>query len=72
MMLEAAFSLAQAKVPQEIAEILTVHVSALSKPDGRVPGTATGCSLRRLVAKTLAKQFAEVRSVPVCIFDWSL
>ena len=51
--------LAQAKVLQEIAEALTcARLTALSKPDGGVRGT-TGCSLRRLVARTLAKQFAE-------------
>ena len=60
LLLEAASSLAHAKVPQGIAEALTcARLAALSKPDGGVRGIATVCSLRRLVARTLAKQFAE-------------
>ena len=51
LLLEALTSLAQASLPPEIA-------TALSKPDGGVRGIATGCSVRRLVARTLAKQFA--------------
>ena len=53
LLLEAASSLAQAKVPQEIAEALACsRLTALSKPDGGVRGIDTGCSLRRLVART--------------------
>ena len=32
---------------------------ALSKPDGGVRGIASGCSLRRLVARVVAKQFVK-------------
>ena len=60
LLLEAASSLAQANLPVEIATALTgAHLTALTKPDGGVRGIATGCSLRRLVARTLAKQFAK-------------
>ena len=59
LLFEAVSSLGQATVPPEIAAALTgARLTALSKPDGGVRGTATGCSLRRLVARTLAKQFA--------------
>eukprot|EP00973_Karenia_brevis_P040317 5570003-Karenia_brevis.AAC.1 len=34
-------------------------MTGLQKPDGGVRGIATGTSLRRLVARTLARQFAE-------------
>ena len=34
-------------------------MTALAKPEGGVRGIATGCSLRRLVARTLARQFAQ-------------
>ena len=33
------------------------RLTALSKPDGGVRGIATGCSLRRLVARTFAEEF---------------
>ena len=60
LLFEAATSLAQAKVPASVAVVLTAaHLTALSKRDGGVRGIATGCSFRRLVARTLAKQFAE-------------
>ena len=35
-------------------------MTALRKPDGGVRGIATGTSFRRLVAKTLARQFGKV------------
>ena len=58
LLFEAASSLAQTTFPPEIGSALTgARVTALSKPDGGVRGIATGCSLRRLVARTLAKQF---------------
>ena len=60
LLFEAATSLAQAKVPASVAVALTTaRLTALSKRDGGVRGIATGCSFRRLVARTLAKQFAE-------------
>ena len=60
LLFEAATSLAQAAVPASVAAALTTaRLTALSKRDGGVRGIATGCSFRRLVARTLAKQFAE-------------
>ena len=51
-------SLAQAKVPTEVAAVLMgARLTALSKPDGGVKGIASGCSMRRFVARVLAKQF---------------
>ena len=35
----------------------SARLTALSKPDGGIRGIATGCTLRRLVARALAKQF---------------
>ena len=59
LLFDAVSSLAQATVPPEIAAALTrARLTALSKPDGGVRGIATGCSLSRLVVRTLAKQFA--------------
>ena len=57
---EAVTSLAQARVPASISKALTMaRLTAVTKKDGGVRGIATGCSLRRLTARTLAKQFAK-------------
>ena len=53
LLLEALTCLAQAKVPFDVRARLT----ALAKPDGGVRGIATGSSLRRLVARIVARQF---------------
>ena len=56
VLFEAVTSLAQAKIPSSIASALTsARLTALSKRDGGVRGIATGCSLRRLVARALPK-----------------
>ena len=61
----AAEDFARASVPQEIFRAFQkAHMTALAKKDGGVRGIATGTSFRRLVAKSLARQFAkEVESV---------
>ena len=60
LLFEAATSLAQAAVPASVAVALTTaRLTALSKRGGGIRGIATGCSFRRLVARTVAKQFAE-------------
>ena len=38
---------------------MSASMTALQKPDGGVRGTATGTSFRRLVARTLARQFGK-------------
>ena len=61
LLLSACNSLAQARVPREIAQALMgARLTALIKPDGGVRRIATGCSWRRLVAKMMAKQFVKV------------
>ncbi|CAE7868030.1 unnamed protein product, partial [Symbiodinium sp. KB8] len=58
---DAATQLARAHVPQEIQQARAmVRMTALRKPDGGVRGIATGDAFRRLVARTLAKQWADV------------
>ena len=58
LLLEAANSIAQANAPEEVlTALMSARLTALSKKDGGVRGIASGCSLRRLVARTLAKQF---------------
>ena len=54
----AADSLAKAEVPTEVASALfAARMTALSKKDGSARGIATGHAFRRLVARTLARQF---------------
>ena len=57
-LLAAAQSLARADLPAEVAEAyMQARLTALRKPTSGVRGIATGTSLRRLVARTLARQF---------------
>ena len=57
---QAAFSFAQAKVRTEIAiPLMSARLTALVKEDGEVRGIATGCTLRRLVARSFARQFSK-------------
>ena len=53
-----AQSFAQADIPEEILAVLRVgQMIALQKPNGGVRGIVVGDVVRRLVAKTMAKQF---------------
>ena len=57
---EAASSLAQARVPRDVSDLLmSARLTALSKENGGVRGIVTGCTFRRLVARTLARQFSK-------------
>ena len=59
LLTEAATCLAQANVPSDIAAGLAMaRLTALRKPDGGVRGIATGDVFRRLVSRTLAKEWA--------------
>ena len=48
------------------------RMTALTKPDGGVRSIATGGSLRRLVARTLAKQFSKVFETECAPFQYAL
>ena len=49
---------ARAELPGEVAAaFVKARLTALKKPDGGVRGIATGTTFRRLVARTLARQF---------------
>jgi len=55
---DAAEDMARADMPTEIAEAyMMARMTALLKPSGGVRGIAAGTALRRLVARTLARQF---------------
>ena len=48
------------------------RLTALNKLDGGVRGIGTGCSLRRLVARTLAKQFGSAFEAECAPFQYAL
>ena len=65
--------LAQGKVPAEIREALMgARLTALLKPKSGVRGIATGCTVRRLVARTLAKQFMKAFEAECAPFQYAL
>ena len=65
--------LAQGKVPAVIGTALMgARLTALTKPNGGVRGIATGCAVRRLVARTLAKQFMKVFEAECAPFQYAL
>ena len=58
LLYRAAEDLARAQAPESITRaFMCATMTALQKQDGGVRGIATGTSFRRLVAKTLARQF---------------
>ena len=71
LLVEAPNSLARANVPRKISgALMGARLTALRMPDGGVRAIATGTTLRRLVGRTLEKQFSKqfenrVFSVPV-------
>ena len=57
---EVATQFAQGQVPEEVLPAVRLgKMTALQKPDGGVRGVVGGDVFRRLVGRTLAKQFAE-------------
>ena len=60
-LMEAATSLAQGTVPADVvAGLAMARLTALRKPYGGVRGIAAGHAFRRFVARTLAKEWAQV------------
>ena len=58
---ELCSRLAQAKVPPPVIDMLRAgRLTALAKPDGGVRGIVAGDVIRRLVARTMAHQMAEI------------
>ena len=73
MLHDAVCSFARASLPVEISTVLmSARLTALNKPDGGVRGIATGCSLRRLVARALAKQFGSAFEAECAPFQYAL
>jgi hypothetical protein len=60
LLTEAAERIAQGDVPEPILQAMRIsQLTALRKPNGRARGVAAGDTLRRLVGKTLARQFQD-------------
>ena len=73
LLFRAAEDLARAEAPEPITRaFMTATMTALSEPDGGVRGIATGTSFRRLVAKTLARQFGKVVESTCAPFQFAL
>ena len=73
LLIAAAEDFARASIPQEIFwAFQKAHVIALAKKDGGVRGIATGTSFRRLVAKSLARQFAKYVESVCAPFQFAL
>ena len=54
------------------AAFTSARLTALSKPDGGIRGIATGCTLWRLVARALAKQFMKAFEKECAPFQYAL
>ena len=73
LLFRAAEDLARAEAPEPITRaFMSATMTALSKPDGGVRGIATGTSFRRLVAKTLVRQFMKVVESTCAPFQFAL
>ena len=65
--------LAQGQVPAVIrTALMGARLTALTKPNGGAMGIATGCTVRRLVARTLANQFMKVFEAECAPFQYAL
>ena len=54
------------------AAFTSARLTALSKSDGGIRGIATGCTLRRIVARVLAKQFMKAFEEECAPFQYAL
>ena len=69
----AADEFARGDVPRGVGHCFTLAtLTALQKKDGGVRGIATGTTFRRLVAKTLAKQFSKQVEAACAPFQFAL
>ena len=68
----AAQDMARAQIPESARTFMLATMTALQKKDGGVRGIATGTSFRRLVAKTLARQFGKVVESTCAPFQFAL
>ena len=68
-----ADTFAKGEIPQEIVNALRMgRMTALRKPDGGVRGIVVGDFFRRLVSRTLAKQFSQQAEDAIAPFQYAL
>ena len=73
LLFRAAEDLARAEAPEPITRaFMSATMTALLKHDGGVRGIATGTSFRRLVAKTMARQFGKAVEAVCAPFQFAL
>ena len=73
LLVSAAEDFARAETPQEVSKsFMLASMTALQKKDGGVRGIATGTAFRRLVAKTLARQFGPAVEATCSPFQFAL
>ena len=72
LLFSAAEDFARADRPEPTRPFLLATMTALQKKDGGVRGIATGTSFRRLVAKTLARQFGAAVEATCAPFQFAL
>ena len=73
LLFRAAEDCASASMPETVRRaFMSASKTALQKPDGGVRGIATGTSFRRLVARTLARQFGKAVEATCAPFQFAL
>ena len=73
LLVQVASKLAVGDVPDEVIDGIPVgRLTALAKPDGGVRGIVVGDIIRRLVARTIAKQFAKKAEAATAPFQYAL
>ena len=70
---DAAEVLARAEAPRPVARALAKgRLTALRKPTGKTRGIVTGATVRRIVAKTLAMQYADAIEKATAPYQFAL
>ena len=72
LLVQVAFKSAVADVPKVIDGIRLGRLTTLAKPNGGVRAIVVGDIVRRLVARTIAKQFAKRAEVATAPFQYAL
>ena len=73
LLFRAAEDFATADMPEPVRKaFMSATMTALQKPDGGVRGIATGTSFRRLVSRTLARQFGKAVEATCAPFQFAL
>ena len=70
---EVACQFARARMPAEVVQAIRLgRITALQKPDGGVRGIVVGDVFRRLIARTMARQFSKFAEGATHPFQYAL